>query len=541
METKFERQLLRVVPRLLTQLDRDSDSPTFGCFDRDFWHYKIRDFASIVLQQGMLVLVALYHHDFPGNIYFRKPVILSLIDGALAFWAAEQLPSGSFNEYYPFEEGFPPTAFSLYAVTMTLQRRGIPPESATLLKSVQKAADWLLTVQEKQALNQEAVALTSLELASRLPGVFVDKAKLDGRLKDFFAAQSLEGWFPEYGGADSGYLSVALDAMSVYYDLTGDERAALAMEKALQFISSLISVAGTTPVMTNSRNTDYVVPYGLIRLAEKTPLARRVVTALFADIEKADHFLHATDDRYLCHYVYHSCFRSLEHLPKMTAAQAQLPADIGADIFYPEAGIHVLHAGGNSSVFIAALKGGVFYYFRKTGLVYADFGWRQKVAPNRVLLTHWQHPDNRAALHKDADSVMVVAEGRVTVHGSVVSTVTRHAALRLLSYLFGNRIIAFLKKRLIFSGSASGISYRREITIQHSDITLTDVFSGSGIKGFVPEPAPAYSLRHVASAANYNGEELFDVSSLQRSSMRTADSLTLKTSLPKTGQGDRSA
>ena len=29
--------------RIFTALDRDPNSPTFGCFDRDFWHYKIRD------------------------------------------------------------------------------------------------------------------------------------------------------------------------------------------------------------------------------------------------------------------------------------------------------------------------------------------------------------------------------------------------------------------------------------------------------------------------------------------------------------------
>lgn len=540
MQESFRRQLMRAVPRLLTQLDRDPDSPTFGCFDRDFWHYKIRDFSSMVLQQGVLVLDSLYHTPLPGNYLYRQPVVLSWIDGALSFWTDQQLPSGSFNEYYPFEEGFPPTAFSLYATVLTLQRRGLPEESKSLLQAVQKASDWLLATVETQALNQEAVALTAVALAAELPGVVVDRTKLAQRLDNFFAAQSLEGWFPEYGGADSGYLSVILDAMAVYHDLTGDPRAAVAMDRALQFSSSLISVAGTTPVMTNSRNTDYIVPYGIISMAGNNPLAARVAETLFLDIERADHFLQATDDRYLCHYVYHSCFRGMEKLHAMTPERSMLPAETGGDIFYPEAGIHILHIPGERSIFSAGRKGGVVYLYNPAGLVYADFGWRHKAADNRVLLTHWQHPDNRSALHRESESVTIVAEGSVTIHESIVPSVQRHAGLRVISYLFGNRIIAWLKRKLIFNAKGSGISYRRVIALDKTTITLTDTFSGRGIETFTPYPSPAYSLRHVASAANFNGEELFAPCSPQRSTMRTADSLVITTVIPlAAGKGDR--
>ena len=48
--------LLRVaqrwMPRILTQVCRDPTSPLFGCADRNWWHYKIRDFPSIILQQA---------------------------------------------------------------------------------------------------------------------------------------------------------------------------------------------------------------------------------------------------------------------------------------------------------------------------------------------------------------------------------------------------------------------------------------------------------------------------------------------------------
>jgi len=534
MQAVLGRQLLQAVPRLLTQLDRDPDSPTFGCFDRDFWHYKIRDFASIVLQQGVLILDTLYHFPFPGNFLYRQPTVLSWIDGSLAFWAGAQLSSGAFNEYYPHEEGFPPTAFSLFAVTMTLRRRGRQPDSMPLTKAIQKAADWLLTLQEKQALNQEAVALTALSLAAELPGVSVDRTGLAKRLDEFFSAQSREGWFPEYGGADSGYLSVLLDAMAVYLELTGDPRAAAAMENGLQFIGSLVSVAGTTPVMTNSRNTDYIVPFGIASMAGKNPLAARIVETLFAGIENHGHFLQSTDDRYLCHYVYASCFRALERLPGMTGERALLPAETGGDTFFPEAGLHIRHCPGKWSAYTAGRKGGIFYLFGPRGLLCADFGWRQQAGGNRVLLTHWQHPDNRMAAGVEGEDVIVVAEGAVTVHAAAISGVLYHAGLRLCSLLFGKRIIARLKQRLIFNAGESGISYRREVTLREETITLTDIFRGPGIAKFSPRPAPPYSWRHVASAANFHREELYDVGSLCRHSVRTADSLTVTTEISLT-------
>ena len=41
-----------LLPRILTQVCRDKFSPLYGSFDRNWWHYKIRDFSSIILQQG---------------------------------------------------------------------------------------------------------------------------------------------------------------------------------------------------------------------------------------------------------------------------------------------------------------------------------------------------------------------------------------------------------------------------------------------------------------------------------------------------------
>ena len=79
--------VLHLIPRILTNLDRDRDSPTFGCFDRNFWHYKVHDYSSGLLQQCMLTLGLVYSNNFEGNIN------ISLLSAKTTI----QTPLGSFG------------------------------------------------------------------------------------------------------------------------------------------------------------------------------------------------------------------------------------------------------------------------------------------------------------------------------------------------------------------------------------------------------------------------------------------------------------
>ena len=506
----YRERLLGNVPRILSQLDRDPDSPTFGCFDRNYWHYKMRDFSSIVLQQGMLVLETLHDLNHQDNPLYRQPLVIDWVDASLRFWASQQLSSGSFNEYYPFEEGYPPTAFSLCAVGLVFKNRGFPLPAASVTGAIQKACDWILDHPEKSALNQESAGLAALALASRIPGIRVDDARLESRFATFFLNQSVEGWFPEYGGADIGYLSVTLDCLWEYHEITGDVRAMAAMERAVNYISHMVSVAGTTPVMINSRNTDYIVPYGLIRLAATNPLAAKIVRVLFKNVGAPSNFLSATDDRYACHYVYQSCFRGLPHLSGMTNEPALLPCERGGTFYFEKSGIFARHLSGHSSIFVAGKKGGILYLYAPQGLLSVDYGWRWKRSDGKVAVSHWQD-GSEVVSHSDHETGnTLVVEGRMSVHGWHASTPLRHLLLRVAAFLSGNRLITLLKGAMIFKAPDAGVGYRRDILISDDDVVVTDTFSTAETGMFNPEPAPHYSMRHVASAGNFTCEELLE-------------------------------
>lgn len=239
----FTEYILKSVPRVLTQVDRDKHSINYGDCDRNHWHLKIRDFSSAILQQTGLSIALLYQIDFPGNIFYGKADVKEWAEATVYYWQSIQLKDGSFNEYYPNEHGFPPTAFSLYTMCEVYRRLGMKDEE--ILKSFRKTAKYLTEHIEEKACNQELASITALYAAYM---VLQEDWILDGlkkKLERILALQSPEGWFSEYGGADIGYLSVSLDMLAEYYSLSGDAKILTPLNQMIDFLKYFVHPDGT--------------------------------------------------------------------------------------------------------------------------------------------------------------------------------------------------------------------------------------------------------------------------------------------------------
>jgi hypothetical protein len=517
MRKIFWHYLRNNLDRFLTQFSRDPDSPTFGSFDRDFWHYKIRDFSSMVRHQGVVVLDVLYHLDYPDNPLYKHPYVEKWIDGGLEFWASQQLAKGSFNEYYPYEQGIPPTAFSLYAVGLVLKKRGFPHPPDRIHKAIQKACDWLLKNPETEASNQEMGELAALALAGKVPGIRVDENIFQKRLERFFASQSREGWFPEYGGPDTGYLSVTIDLLWDYFEMTGDDRAIQALEGGVDFLSKMVAVSHEIPVMTNVRNTDYILPYGLVRAAKANPTASALVNVLFESAGKPGHFLSRSDDLFTCHFTYQSCYRSLEFLDEISHDKALLPFQKGEEIFLDEAGIYVKHFSNEKSIYFSLRKGGVVYLIDRKGVKNADFGYRLLTSTSKkgkkFAVTHWPDPDYKISFQPGRNPSFTIS-GKMSAHGWLVPSPMKHIALRLISFLSGRKIVPMLKWLIIFRKSGAGVNFERKIDLQAENILIRDKLYGVSLAGKTVCRAPHYSMRHVTSANKFIPEELIQLPEL---------------------------
>src|SRR6056297_1679227 len=101
----FNELLAQQFPRILTQACRDVNSPFYGSFDRNWWHYRIRDFSSSILQQGGYTAYLCSQTD---SFATYGHALKHLAHGAALFWNRRAKRPGAFEEYYPREQGYPP-------------------------------------------------------------------------------------------------------------------------------------------------------------------------------------------------------------------------------------------------------------------------------------------------------------------------------------------------------------------------------------------------------------------------------------------------
>lgn len=492
--------ILKSIPKVLTQVDRDKHSRTYGCCDRNFWHLKIRDFSSAILQQTGLTMSLLYLNDFKGNIFYQDERVRSWAEATVYFWKTIQLRDGSFNEYYPNEHGFPPTAFSLYSSCEIYKRLNM--QDPALIDAFRKTGKYLVNHIEPKAYNQELASITalySLYTITKETWVFDG---LNQKLERILKLQSSEGWFSEYEGADIGYLSVSLDMLAEYYWMSKDDRVLEPLNRVIAFIKYFIHPNHTAGGEYGSRNTTYFLPNGLevmIQLGNADALA--IKNFLLDGSDQTGFFMDAVDDRYCSHYLLHSFLRAQEKETAVTYTAPPLPFAKTQEQFFPESGHWIkTDSCGDDLIYVisAAKKGGMFCAWKNAEQTICDFGYRVNYGKGKIAVTNWQ--DNRYKVD--------YSKGKLTVSGSFnqvtlkVPSPILHLGLRILSALLGNKIIGFLKKKIILVDKHSNIHFKRTLEFSENKLMIRDT-----IKSPIPitlEAADNFSARHVASGKFYS-------------------------------------
>ena len=117
MTEPYRQLALQTARRMISLLDRRPWSPTYGCFDREYWHYKtLIEFPRANFQAAVWGLALLYKTPFPGNEFAGNPQVLDWIHAALKFWAGMRHADGSLDEWYRNERSFCVTAYTAAAV-----------------------------------------------------------------------------------------------------------------------------------------------------------------------------------------------------------------------------------------------------------------------------------------------------------------------------------------------------------------------------------------------------------------------------------------
>jgi len=245
------------LPRILGLCDRNFLSKTYGCFDRNYWHVKILDFPNIRFQEAALVLALIYKNKIIDN-FFQKEKIRLFAVGAVNFAFSRQNKDGSFNEGYPFDRSFAATSFAGYALTQTIMLLELDGWEDNIIK----LGSWLSRNNHPEVSNQMAGAANALYNIYLITNNKIYKKASQNKIHILYKNKTNNQFLPEYGGADIGYLSIALSNLSDLWKKSKDDLIYQIANDSAVFINNHLDEFGRFDWKKMSRKTQYVYPYG---------------------------------------------------------------------------------------------------------------------------------------------------------------------------------------------------------------------------------------------------------------------------------------
>lgn len=475
----YLKEVLNQTQRLLSLLDRNPLSKTYGCFDRQFWHYNTSDFACARSQESILTLALLYKINHDYNIYYNKKRILDWINAGLIFWTKIQENNGSFNEWYPKENSFVATAFSLYAISETiLQLKEKILKKEEIISSIKKAGNWLLNKNEKRAQNQEAGAAISLYNVYLLTDEKKYRESSENKINFLINHQTDEGWFYEYGGADIGYLSLSIDYLAKYYQKTCNEELLPVLEKAIDFINYFILPDYSSGGEYGSRNTEYLIPSGFEILSKKISMANVISTHIKKSLEnKSAIFPFSIDDRYLSNILYTYLQAYLNSRARESNDEDLKPKyeKIFSKIF-SDAGMWI-YSDKNIYLIANYKKGGLFkLFFKDNKTIVFDSGIILKTIDGTILTSNWLSNQNKMNIY----GKILETEGYLSEVTDNILTPSKNVLLRMFGLTLGRSekiglmVKERLRNKLIESIKHYSFKFFRRISVGDEIITIID-------------------------------------------------------------------
>lgn len=388
MQAEFLRNavaslVLADIPKLLTLLDRVPVSPTYGCFDRAYWHYRMIDFPCGMSQEFVLPLALVWSMpDLPGNVYYQDPLIRDFVIAGIRYAARSAHPDSSCDDYYPFERAAGAAAFSLFAILESMDILGLQVDEE-IDAFVKRRANWLASHTESGRLsNHEALIISCLERARiRYPDQPFE-AQIGARLTRLLSWQHEEGWFDEYGGADLGYLSLTIGLLSDLDRRRPDLQLRTPLTAAIDFFANFVHPDGTVGGEYASRGTLNFFPFGFeIAGAWHDDALRINNLALIPVVCRTTPCY--SDDRILGHHLWGWLF-TLREFQQVRPSDNIARAD---STWFPGCGLMVERSKGD--MLVASLyRGGVYKFFSGGRLIASDTGITLRTQSGRVAVTH---------------------------------------------------------------------------------------------------------------------------------------------------------
>jgi hypothetical protein len=472
--------------RSLALLDADPASRTFGCCDRPFWHQRtLVDFPGATWQQLALAWCLVYADRGPDNPWAGEKRLLTGARAALGWWASIQHRDGSFDEWYRNEHSYCPTAFTAAgaALCLHLAGGGLGPVRPRVAAALERAGAWLARRHNPEVMNQNLAAALALWGLARLGGGGRWGRLAEDRLALAARRQSQEGWLDEYGGADLGYSTLALDLLAALDALAPCQPARDLARGLAGFLDQAAGEQPCLPGRLGSRGTAHAFAYGAEHFAAELPAAARL-----ARLWRRAHGLGLApaparvDDRYLAYF----------HLPQLALAFARAtprppgsPSPAPGEAWLPQAGLEFAPLARGWRLAVSHRLGGALALTGPEHPPLYHLGYTARAGDGRLFASNWWRPAGRPGQPAEA-GFRRASEGQPLVRWSGAFHLLTRA---LASGRAAERFQALLKRRLVSPAASLGLALSRRWRVEGDLLTLRDELTaepGLRLRGLWP-------------------------------------------------------
>jgi hypothetical protein len=488
LKHKYINLALPYIPRLLHLIDQNPYSPTYGCFDRAFWHYRTMDFPCGMSQEMVLPIALAFARQYPSNKYYQTERLKELSEAAIRYMIKSSHKDGTCDDYFPYERAMGALVFSLYAATEAYQVIGMKDESVKDL-FIKRVRHLEHENESGRLSNHQALAALAAYNVYCITGDERARKTAEDRVALTLSWQDQsEGWYQEYEGADPGYHTCTIDFLAKYLqkkEAKGekDHTVLKSLIKAVDFSWYFMHPDGSYGGEYGSRNTYHFYPHGFELLAPHTIKAGQIADAFLQSTEKGKRY-HNDDDRMTAHYVYNYMQAWEDYYPE----RPTLINDDKNDAIHkwmPKASICVnwnkSKESKNQHYLITNLsKGGVLKIFDTTGCIASDTGLIAELYDGTVVVSHLVQKDSRITHTEHNKGATLEVEGYFCIRKPNGMSVLKQLLLRIWVLTIG-RFNANLTRSIVQKIAITGkpkipFRFKRKIEIIDQKTIVTDYF-----------------------------------------------------------------
>ncbi len=518
IKSDLRTQTLTACRHLLSEINRDPATPTYGCFDRRYWGWKLVDFPEATFQRNLSALAWL--RDQPEAADMRA-MLTRTIQAGLLYAARIQHRSGSFDQAYPYEESYGATAFlvpDLLDAYQTVKADCDYDAQLTIEAMLAKAAAFLDQHAELHGTISNHLAGAALALLKA--GNFLKQPAYNAKSREILnfilSKQSPEGWYVEYGGADPGYQTLCMYYLAQIYQIAPYDKLRESLSASLEFLQYFAQPDGSFGGEYGSRRTEIYYPGGIALLSGEFPLAAAMTTRMLASIEAGRTTRLADMDMGNTAPLLNNTIKALPY--REIKAKVSLPCDGGSFTQdFPAAGIFI-RATGKYYCVVGASTGGVTKIFDKQTqrLAWDDCGLLGQTGRGATISTQAAAPDQGWKIDTDKLELWGNFQPiKSSLPGPGNFLVLRLMNLTVMRVGFLNELVKKMMVRLLISGGGSlPLKRKRTLEFLKNSIRIHDrVEKTGGVQVKTLRYGGKFSAIHMASSRYFapnqaNAQEL---------------------------------